>query len=86
MESEDLSKAARVVTELLGVRVEVTIERWIHEGPLFGPWTSTDTSYTKTGRIVTVGIGDENKIIVQLEEDDGYMYTYTASRVRRIAS
>lgn len=76
----DLSLRPRVVTELLGARVEALIERWSCKG-FFGPLI--DESCTKTGRVVTVGIGEDNAIIVQIEDDEGWVHT--ASRFRRLA-
>lgn len=68
----------RVVTELIGVRVAALI-------PELGPLG--DETLEKIGRIVTVAIGDRCTIVVQIEDDDGWVYTTNASAypLRRLA-
>jgi len=67
----DSSIRPRVVTELIGTRVEALVEK---QGPLH------DETRKLIGRIVTVGIGDDNAIVVQIECDDGWIHTTTEFR------
>lgn len=76
--SGDLTIRPRVVTELIGVRVAALI-------PELGPLG--DETAEKIGRIVTIAIGDRGTIAVQIEDDEGWVYTTNASAypLRRLA-
>ena len=77
--SGDLSIRPRIVTELIGVRVAAVI-------PDLGSW-GDEALKEKIGRIVTVAIGDGGTIVVQIEDDEGWVYTTNASTypLRRLA-
>lgn len=70
MSTGDLSLRPRISTELLGARVHALI-------PGLGPFG--DEVLEKTGRIVTVAIGDRETIVVQIEDDEGWIYTTNTS-------